>query len=123
MRCGKPLMLAFALFAAFAFRPASGATLALACDPIGLAAQVCREGAQAWAKENGHIIKLIPVPASSTQRLHLYKQLLAAQSPLIDIYMIDIVWPGILATSFVDLSEPAAATIREHFPARQEQYG
>lgn len=117
MRFGKPLMLGLALLAGFAVRPAAAATLALACDPIGLAAHVCQDGAQAWAKKNGHTIKLVPVPASSTQRLRLYKQLLAARSGLIDIYMIDIVWPGILATSFVDLSEPAAATIRQHFPA------
>jgi trehalose/maltose transport system substrate-binding protein len=117
MRIRVPWLLACAFIAALATRPAQAAELTLACDAFGRGAQACQESAQAWAKKNGHTIKLIRVPTSSSERLNLYQQLLAAQSPLIDIFMIDIVWPGILANSFVDLSKPAAATIKDHFPA------
>lgn len=117
MRIRVPLLLACAFIAAFATRSALAADLTLACDAFGRGAQACQESAQAWAKKNGHTIKLIRVPTSSSERLNLFQQLLAAKSPLIDIFMIDIVWPGILANSFVDLSKPAAATIKDHFPA------
>ncbi|MFP5394353.1 MAG: ABC transporter substrate-binding protein, partial [Gammaproteobacteria bacterium] len=110
------LAAALTMTSVLASAPVRAATLTLACDAVGLAAEVCLEGAQQWARQNGHAIKLIPVPRSGSRRLDLYKQLLGAQSPAIDIYMIDIVWPGVLARSFVDLSKPAAATIGQHFP-------
>lgn len=113
MKFGKALLLACFLCAA----PAPAATLTIACDVIGPGAKVCQDGAEAWASKHGHTIKLIPVPASSSERLKLYQQMLAAESPLIDIYMLDIVWPGILAKSLVDLRAAAAPTIGAHFPS------
>lgn len=106
---------AAALCAAAGAAPA--VTLTLACDAVGLSARVCQEGAQQWASRHGHTVKLVPVPRSSTRRLELYKQLLDARSDAVDIYMIDIVWPGILARSFVDLSVPARAVLPQHFPS------
>ena len=96
---------------------AHAADLTMACDAVGLSARVCEEGAQEWARQTGNTVKLVPVPRSSTRRLALYKQLLDAESPAVDIYMIDIVWPGILARSFVDLTRPAAPVIGQHFPS------
>jgi len=43
-------------------------------------------------------------PASATERLAQYQQLLAAQASDVDSMMIDVIWPGILATHAVDLS-------------------
>ena len=97
--------------------PAPAATLTMTCDSSPHGAKVCEEGVKAWARQSGHSVKLLALPASSSERLRLYRQLLAAQSPLLDVLTIDIVWPGILAESLVDLSKPAAPTIKEHFPA------
>jgi trehalose/maltose transport system substrate-binding protein len=93
------------------------ATISVACDSVGNGAQICKDGAEAWAKKTGNSIKLISVPNSGSERLALYQQLLAANSTAVDVFMIDVVWPGILSNYFVDLSKPAAATIGEHFPA------
>ena len=60
---------------------------------------------------------MLVIAPSSSEPLSLYKQLLAAQSALVDVYMIGIVWPGILADSQLDLTAPAPATIKDHFPA------
>ncbi len=106
-----------AVIAAFAAGPAPAATLTMACEAAGRGAQVCEAGARAWARERGHTVKMVAVPPSSSERLNLYQQLLAARSPLIDVYMIDIVWPGILAESLLDLRAAAAPTVHDHFPA------
>ena len=97
--------------------PAMAVTLTMACDSIGHGGKVCEEGVKAWERKTGHSVKMLVLPPSSSERLVLYRQLLVAQSPLIDVFTIDIVWPGILADSLVDLRVPAAATIKEHFPA------
>ena len=106
-----------ALVFGFAVAPAAAATLTMACDSIGHGNTVCKEGVKAWERKSGHTVKILSLPASSSERLVMYRQLLASQSPLLDVLTIDIVWPGILAESLLDLSAPAAASIKEHFPA------
>ena len=96
---------------------AHSADLTFACDAKGLGAQFCQEGAQEWARRNGHTVKVVQVPRSSTRRLELYKELLDAGSHSIDIYVIDIVWPGILAPSFVDMSSAAKDVVGQHLPS------
>src|SRR3546814_1168541 len=53
---------------------------------------------------------------SSDLRLSLYQTLLAAESPDIDVFQIDVVWPGSLASHLVDLRDyiPAEA-LEDHF--------
>ena len=109
--------LAALLCAAFLAAPASAATLTLACESPGIGAELCELSAREWAKKTGHTVKMVTIPLSSSERLSLYKQLLTAESPLVDVYMIDIVWPGIMADSLLDLKAQAAATIKDHFPA------
>jgi trehalose/maltose transport system substrate-binding protein len=43
-------------------------------------------------------------PESATERLAQYQQLLAAQASDVDAMMIDVIWPGILASHAADLS-------------------
>ena len=43
-------------------------------------------------------------PESATERLAQYQQLLAAQASDVDAMMIDVIWPGILATHATELS-------------------
>src|SRR3546814_14182880 len=56
-------------------------------------------------------VVLFSPPADANERLSLYQTLLAAESPDIDVFQIDVVWPGSLASHFVDLRDyiPAAA--------------
>jgi len=93
-------------------------TLAFSCGAVGQELQLCQEGAAAWAKQTGHQVKVISTPNSATERLALYQQILAARSPEIDVFQIDIIWPGILANHFIDLGKRIDRnTIAEHFPA------
>lgn len=96
-------------------------TLAISCGAVGVEFQLCREGAEAWARESGNRVTLVSTPSGSTERLALYQQLLSARSGDIDVLQLDVVWPGILAQHLLDLSdrvEPAA--LDAVFPALVE---
>lgn len=97
--------------------PAIGATVSIACGSVGVEFELCREGAQAWAKRTGNTIRMISTPNDANERLALYQQLLAAHSQDIDVFQIDVVWPGILAGYLVDLSAHfSEERINEHLP-------
>ena len=71
----------------------------------GSSSQLCQQGAKAWAEQTGNQVNVISTPNSATERLALYQQILAANSADIDVYQIDVIWPGILASHFIDLAE------------------
>jgi trehalose/maltose transport system substrate-binding protein len=94
----------------------SAATISISCGAVGLELQLCQEGANAWAQATGNQVNVISTPNSSTERLALYQQILAANSSDIDVFQIDVIWPGILASHFIDLAEHIdQATIDQHF--------
>ena len=57
-----------------------------------------------WAEENGHEIGYVYRPASATDTLNLYQQICSSGSSDIDIFMIDVIWPGIFADCAYDLN-------------------
>ena len=97
---------------------ARGASLAISCGAVGLELKICQEGVAAWSARTGNEVKVITTPNSATERLALYQQLLAAKSPDIDVFQIDVIWPGILANHFVDLKDKIpAAEVAQNFKA------
>jgi len=96
---------------------ASAATISLSCGAVGLELELCQEGAEAWAEASGHDVEIVSTPNSATERLALYQQILAANSDDIDVFQIDVIWPGILATHFIDLSDHVGDAIDAHFDA------
>jgi trehalose/maltose transport system substrate-binding protein len=97
---------------------AQSATISISCGAVGLELQLCQEGANGWAEATGNQVNVISTPNSATERLALYQQILAANSADIDVYQIDVIWPGILASHFIDLAEHVdQATVDEHFEA------
>ena len=97
---------------------AQAATIAISCGAVGLELELCQEGANAWAQASGNEVNVISTPNSATERLALYQQILAAGSADIDVYQIDVIWPGILASHFIDLSEHVEQEqVDQHFPA------
>lgn len=81
------------------------ATIAISCSSLGIEMEMCRSGAEAWATETGNKVRLVSTPADANERLALYQSLLAAEATDIDVFQIDVIWPGILANHFVDLKE------------------
>ena len=99
--------------------PAAGAgaaSIAVSCGAVGIELELCRTGAEAWARRTGHSVQLVSTPNDANERLALYQQLLAARSGDIDVLQIDIVWTGILANHLVDLAPYVAPEVRRrHF--------
>ncbi|MGH6942977.1 MAG: ABC transporter substrate-binding protein, partial [Geminicoccaceae bacterium] len=117
----RALLPGLAILAASLCGPLAGAqaaTIAISCGAVGLELQICQEGANAWAQQSGNQVKVISTPNSSTERLALYQQILAAGSGDIDVFQIDVIWPGILANHFIDLSQYVdQETLDQHFKA------
>ena len=95
----------------------SAVTVTLACGTVGQELQMCKDGAARWAKKTGNTVKIFESPNLTNDRLGLYQQQLAAKSSDIDVYQLDIVWPGLLSEHFVDLNgKVPAADVKTYFP-------
>ncbi len=97
---------------------AAGVTLTFACDSVGQGFDQCKKGADAWAKKTGNTVKLVQVPKDTGDRLALYQQQLGAKAPDVDVYMIDVVWPGLIGNNLLDLTQYVPkAQLSSYFPA------
>ena len=95
----------------------TAATVSIACGSVGVEFELCRQGAQAWAARTGNAVRLISTPNDANERLALFQQLLAAHAQDIDVFQIDVVWPGILAPYLLDLAPHVAKAVTDaHFP-------
>ncbi len=93
------------------------ANLAISCGAVGAELEFCKQGVDAWAAKTGNTVTIVSTPNSTTERLALYQQLLAAGADDIDVFQIDVIWPGILGTHFIDLKPYSAGAEAAHFPA------
>ncbi|MDX1656311.1 MAG: ABC transporter substrate-binding protein, partial [Candidatus Competibacteraceae bacterium] len=94
--------------------PAAAETVSVACG-TGVQLELCRESADRWEEKTGHTVNLVSTPNSSTEMLALFQQLLAAGASDIDVFQIDVIWPGILANHFLDLKPYTQDIIEQHF--------
>lgn len=61
-------------------------------------------------------VELVELPDNVDERLAIYLQNYEVQSPDVDVYMIDVIWPGDMAQHFVDLYEYGAEDVVDaHF--------
>jgi trehalose/maltose transport system substrate-binding protein len=122
VRPGAALLIAAgaALLAALPGAPtfAQPATISIACGSVGVEFDLCKSGAEAWAKKTGNQVRVISTPKESNEILALYQQLLSSHSGDIDVLRIDVVWPGILAQHLVDIGQAVPKdVVAQHFPA------
>ena len=76
---------------------------------VGQEGQIIREGAELYMKDHPNVdIKIFEVPDSTTARLLLYLKKFIAQDSEIDLYQIDVIWPGEMANHFLDLYDYGA---------------
>jgi trehalose/maltose transport system substrate-binding protein len=102
-RLAVSLAVALPAIGLLAARPAAAATVSIACGSVGIEFDLCKSGAEAWAKRTGNEVRIVSTPKESNEILALYQQLLSARSADIDVLRIDVVWPGLLAPHLVDL--------------------
>ncbi|HEY5895618.1 MAG TPA: ABC transporter substrate-binding protein [Chthoniobacterales bacterium] len=116
-----------------AFRCLAPALLAIALTPAALAEELTirlaagsdggeggrwtKAKAQEWAKSTGNKLDYISSPNDATAALQQYQQYWAAKSPDVDVYMIDVIWPGIAAPHAADLKKYVSEDeLTAHFP-------
>ena len=105
-----------ALTIGVAATPAAAESISIACSALGKESELCKSGAAAWAEQTGNEVRFVATPNSETDRFALYTQMLAAQSPDIDVFQIDIIWPGLIASHFIDLTPYLPEDLKEqHF--------
>ena len=111
----------FLAAAALAFMPAAlfaGVTIHFAGDSdVGEGGRWTKAMAQEWATKTGNTIDYVSRPNDATATLQQYQNYWAAKSPDIDVYMIDVIWPGIAAPHAADLKKWVKDDeISAHFP-------
>ena len=110
--------LAAAAASAFIGASAAGAAdISISCGAVGAELALCEEGVRAWEERTGHSVTVVSTPNSTTERLALYQQLLAAGARDIDVFQIDVIWPGILGAHFIDLAQYSDGAEDDHFRA------
>jgi len=96
---------------------ASAAEISISCGAVAGELKLCQDGSAAWAKKTGNTVKVVQTPNDTNDRLALYQQSLAAKSSDIDVYQLDVVWPGLLGQHFIDLKPFfTKAEIATYFP-------
>jgi trehalose/maltose transport system substrate-binding protein len=70
-----------------------------------------------FTEATGIKVEFVPGEQNATDRLQNYRQQFAAQSADLDVYQIDVIWPGIIAPFAVDLTEAFSATSGDYIQA------
>jgi trehalose/maltose transport system substrate-binding protein len=70
-----------------------------------------------FSEVTGAETEFVAGETSTTDRQAMYSQQFAAQSPDIDVYQIDVVFPGIVAEHAVDLTPALGEHAKQHFEA------
>ncbi len=99
--------------------PEGEGVVTVAAGAVGIELELAQQAAAAFMEGCPNItVEVLETPDLATDRLGLYLQFLEAQSPEVDVYQIDVIWPGILAEHMVDLYAYADEdTVAGHFPA------
>lgn len=88
-------------------------TLRFDIDPIGF--DTNEKMAQEYEQKTGVHLDLIKGPTDATERLSQYSQHFDAKSPDIDVYQVDVIWPGALAEHLIDLKQDFAGEVDQFF--------
>lgn len=115
----RKTLLGLALSGALVFSAAAAQTITVAAGAVGQELELTRAAAERYMEQNpGVTVNVLDTPDMADDRLGLYLQFFQAQSSEVDVYQIDVIWPGDLAEHFVDLYDYGAAdVVDEHFPA------
>lgn len=100
-------VLSLLFFLNVTFLHSSGVTIKIAgaSTAVGEIGRWMKEKVEEWAKLTGNKVEYIDTPAATDARLALFQQYWAARSSDVDIYTIDVIWPGIVAPHAIDLKK------------------
>jgi trehalose/maltose transport system substrate-binding protein len=70
-----------------------------------------------FTRQTGIRVQVLPAPEAAVEQLAAWRELLDSRAEVPDVYAIDIIWPGSLADSLIDLkSYVQAEDVAAHFP-------
>jgi len=72
---------------------------------------------QQFTRETGIQVRFLPSPETPQQRLAVFRKLLGTGASNLDVYSIDVIWPGILSEYSLDLKPYFGNEISAVFPA------
>ena len=91
--------------------------ITIAGGSVGIELELTKKAARMFEEEHPNVtVDVYTTPDLSDDRKGLYLQFLEAESPNIDVYQVDVIWPGELAGHFLDLNEYGAQEVTgKHF--------
>lgn len=95
-------------------------TLTLVGFGMPAAEELKRDALDEFTRSTGTRVNLVPAWGSSAEQLAQTSKLLGLTSNAPDVYLVDIVWPGTLDGSLLDLAPSLASDARAHWPALLE---
>jgi trehalose/maltose transport system substrate-binding protein len=112
-RLGASLGLSLTIAAAQAL----AVDIKISCGAVGQERALCESAAQVWAQESGNSVSFDTPPDNTNERYFKYLIDLGEEDDQVDVYQIDVIWPGLLARYLVDLKEYLpAADFNRHIP-------
>jgi len=97
--------------------PAAAVEIAISCGAVGQERELCEQAVNAWAEATGHTVTVTSPPAETDLRYQQYLIELGDSNDSIDVYQIDVIWPGLLGRFFLDLREFIPdEEIDQHYP-------
>ncbi|MGM0421453.1 MAG: extracellular solute-binding protein, partial [Bacillota bacterium] len=91
--------------------------ITIAGGSVGIELELTKKAARMFEEEHPDVkVDVYTTPDLSDDRKGLYLQYLEAESSAIDVFQVDVIWPGELADHFLDLSEYGAQEVADkHF--------
>jgi trehalose/maltose transport system substrate-binding protein len=91
-------------------------TLHIDCSFTGPSGDLCESGARAWARGKSVKLAVERRVMTSTEKFKRYQKLLETQSPQIDVFGLDVIWPGALHKYLLDLEPYFKADLPQLIP-------
>jgi len=94
-------------------------TVTIAGGSVGIELELTKKIAKKFEEEHPNVnVEVYTTPDLSDDRKGLYLQFLEAESTKIDVYQVDVIWPGELSSHFLDLNNYGAQKVADkHFKA------
>lgn len=113
----RKLLVLISIFLAFR-GSALAVEIVLSCGATGTEFKDCLTSARLWSEKSRHRVKVVSAPANVSERLGLYQMLLASRSPDVDVFPLDVIWPGVIGNHFIDLlPHTNKIDLSQHFAA------
>ncbi|HEX5504408.1 MAG TPA: ABC transporter substrate-binding protein [Thermomicrobiales bacterium] len=95
----------------------SGQKITYYGDAVHPGDQLDKVVADAFTKATGIQVNVVPKPQSSTENYATYQRFFQAQSPDLDVMMLDVIWPSSFAPHLIDVSSKLGDLAKGIYPS------